>query len=235
MFEVPTPHNQAKKGDFAKTVLMPGDPLRAAFIAENFLKDAVLVNGVRGVNGFTGMYKGKRVSVMASGMGMPSIAIYAHELFAGYGVECIIRVGSAGAIDDSVELRDIVLAQAACTDSAFLSSYGLPGVFAPIAHFQMLKRAEEAGKKLGANVKVGNVLSSDVFYSQNLPVWKKMGVLAVEMETAALYAKAAEFGKKALAVLTVSDCPLRGLSLSSADRQNTFTQMMEIALEIAEG
>lgn len=234
MFEIPTPHIAAKAGDFAKTVLMPGDPLRAKFIAEKYLDNAVLVNAVRGVNGYTGFFKGKKVSVMASGMGMPSMAIYAHELFAGYGVQSIIRVGSAGAVADDVNLRDVVLAQAACSNSAFGKSYGLPGEFSPIADFDLLKAAQTAGRNLNINVKVGNVLSSDVFYDDSLGQWRKMGVLAVEMETASLYMKAAELGKKALSVLTISDCPFKGLSLSSEERQTTFTQMMEIALEIAE-
>lgn len=232
--KIPTPHNTAKYGDFAKTVLMPGDPLRARFIAENFLENAVLVNNVRGINGWTGFYKGKRVSIMASGMGMPSIAIYSHELFDGYGVETIIRVGSAGGLADDVKLRDVILAQAACTNSAFARSLGLPGDYAPIGDFCLLKKAEHHGKELNADVKVGNVLSSDVFYDDSLEKWKAVGVLAVEMETAALYMKAAQFNKKALAVLTVSDCPLRGESLSAEQRQTSFTQMIEIALETAE-
>lgn len=232
--KTPTPHNTAKYGDFAKTVLMPGDPLRARFIAENYLGNARLVNNVRGINGWTGFYAGKRVSVMASGMGMPSIAIYAHELFDCYGVECIIRVGSAGAVADDVNLRDIVLAQAACTNSAFAASYRLPGDFAPIGDFGLLKKAESAALARNINARTGNVLSSDVFYDDSLEKWKGMGVLAVEMETAALYMKAAQFGKRALAVLTVSDCPLRGESLPAEQRQTSFTQMIEIALETAE-
>lgn len=232
--KIPTPHITAKMGDFAKTVLMPGDPLRAQFVAKNFLENAQLVNNVRGINGWTGFYKGKRVSVMASGMGMPSIAIYSHELFDGFGVDTIIRVGSAGGIAQGIGLRDIVLAQAACTNSAFEKSYGLPGSYSPIADFELLKKAESIGKAMNIDVKVGNVLSSDVFYDDSLDKWKKMGVLAVEMETAALYMKAAQFGKKALAVLTISDCPLSGESLPAEDRQNSFTQMIEIALQAAE-
>ena len=215
--KTPTPHNTAKYGDFAKTVLMPGDPLRARFIAENYLENARLVNNVRGINGWTGFYAGKRISVMASGMGMPSIAIYAHELFDCYGVECIIRVGSA-----------------ACTNSAFAASYRLPGDFAPIGDFGLLKKAESAALARNVSARTGNVLSSDVFYDDSLEKWKGMGVLAVEMETAALYMKAAQFGKRALAVLTVSDCPLRGESLPAEQRQTSFTQMIEIALETAE-
>ena len=179
--KTPTPHNTAKYGDFAKTVLMPGDPLRARFIAENYLGNARLVNNVRGINGWTGFYAGKRVSVMASGMGMPSIAIYAHELFDCYGVECIIRVGSAGAVADDVNLRDIVLAQAACTNSAFAASYRLPGDFAPIGDFGLLKKAESAALARNVNARTGNVLSSDVFYDDSLEKWKGVGVLAVEM------------------------------------------------------
>lgn len=230
-----TPHNQAKKGDFASTVIMPGDPKRAKFIAQNYLQDAKLVNDVRGVQGYTGFFKGKRVSVMASGMGMPSIAIYAHELYEYYDVNLIIRVGSAGGIADDVNLRDIVIAQAACTDSNFLQSkYRFAGQYSPIGDYETIKKAEQIALKKGFKVRVGNILSTDVFYSDTTAEWQKTGVLAVEMECAALYAVAAEHGKKALCICTVSDCPLKGLSLPAQERQTGFTDMMEIALETAE-
>jgi purine-nucleoside phosphorylase len=232
---VPTPHNSARKGDFAKTVLMPGDPLRAKFIADTYLENARLVNNVRGIQGYTGEYKGKKVSVMASGMGMPSIGIYSHELFCDYDVEKIIRIGSAGALSEDLKLKDIVIGQGACTDSNYAKAFRLPGTYAPIGDFSMICQAYEAGKKIGASMAIGNLVSSDVFYSTaaSLERWKDMGVLAVEMEAAALYMNAAKNGKKALAVCTVSDCPLRGESCSSEERQTAFTQMMEIALEIA--
>ena len=226
-----TPHNSAKKGDFAKTVLMPGDPLRAKFIAENFLTDAVLVNNVRGVQGYTGYYKGKRVSVMASGMGMPSISIYAYELFTEYDVDVIIRVGSAGGLAEQ-----IVVAQAACTDSNIVSQYGLNGTFAPIGSFDLIEKAVRLGRESGANVQVGNVVSSDVFYCDRKEhlAWRDMGVLAVEMECAALYALAAKLKKRALCICTISDCPLTGESLPAEERQTGFSQMIELALEVAE-
>ncbi|MDD4290828.1 MAG: purine-nucleoside phosphorylase [Clostridia bacterium] len=234
--KVPTAHNTAKSGDFAKTVLMPGDPLRAKYIADNFLSGAVLVNNVRGVNGYTGFYKGKRVSVMASGMGIPSISIYSYELFNFYDVSSIIRVGSAGAIDDRLKIMDIVLAQGACTDSNIGRNFALPGVFAPIADYGLLSKAYETAVKVGANVKVGNVLSSDVFYDDSASTmnWQKMGVLAVEMEAAGLYMNAARAGKKALCIATISDCLYSGEACNAETRQKGFTQMMEIALEVAE-
>ncbi len=231
-----TPHNSAKKGDFAKTVLMPGDPLRAKFIADNFLTDAVLVNNVRGVQGYTGYYNGKRVSVMASGMGMPSISIYAYELYTEYDVDAIIRVGSAGGLAEQIKTKDIVIAQAACTDSNIVSQYGLHGTFAPIGSFDLIEKAAEIGRKAGANVCVGNVMSSDVFYCDRKEhlAWRDMGVLAVEMECAALYALAARLKKRALCICTVSDCPLTGESLSADERQTGFSQMIKLALETAE-
>lgn len=231
-----TPHNSAKKGDFAKTVLMPGDPLRAKFIAENFLEDAVLVNNVRGVQGYTGTYKGKKVSVMASGMGMPAIGIYSYELFNFYDVENIIRIGSAGAIHPDLKLFDIVIGMGACTNSNYASQYNLPGTFAPIADFGLVTKAYKAAQDLGARAMVGNVYSSDTFYddASSLAEWKKMGVLAVEMESAALYMNAARAGKKALCICTISDYPLTGgAECTAEERQNSFTKMMEIALEIA--
>ncbi len=236
MRNIPTPHNSANIDDFAKTVLMPGDPLRAKFIAENFLEDPVLVNGVRGINGYTGMYNGKIVSVMASGMGIPSIGIYSYELFNFYNVENIIRIGSAGAISDEVNLRDIVIGQGACTNSNYASQFNLPGTYAPIASYKLLKQAVDFAKDAGVNYKVGNLFSSDTFYDDaaSLSDWRKMGVLAVEMESAALYMNAARAGKNALCICTISDCPFTGESCTAEERQNTFTDMMEIALKIAE-
>lgn len=235
MNNIPTPHNNANIDDFAKTVLMPGDPLRAKFIAENFLEDPVLVNGVRGINGYTGMYDGKIVSVMASGIGMPSIGIYSYELFNFYGVENIIRIGSAGAISDEVNLRDIVIGMAACTNSNYAAQFALPGTYAPIADYKLLRQAVEVAEERGVDVKVGNLLSSDTFYddSERLSDWRKMGVLAVEMESAALYMNAARSGKNALCICTVSDCPFTGESCTAEERQNTFTEMIEIALKVA--
>ena len=236
MRNIPTPHNSANIDDFAKTVLMPGDPLRAKFIAENFLEDPVLVNGVRGINGYTGMYNGKIVSVMASGMGIPSIGIYSYELFNFYNVENIIRIGSAGAISDEVNLRDIVIGQGACTNSNYASQFNLPGTYAPIASYKLLKQAVDFAQDAGGNYKVGNLFSSDTFYDDaaSLSDWRKMGVLAVEMESAALYMNAARAGKNALCICTISDCPFTGESCTAEERQNTFTDMMEIALKIAE-
>lgn len=236
MRNIPTPHNSANIDDFAKTVLMPGDPLRAKFTAENFLEDPVLVNGVRGINGYTGMYNGKIVSVMASGMGIPSIGIYSYELFNFYNVENIIRIGSAGAISDEVNLRDIVIGQGACTNSNYASQFNLPGTYAPIASYKLLKQAVDFAQDAGVNYKVGNLFSSDTFYDDaaSLSDWRKMGVLAVEMESAALYMNAARAGKNALCICTISDCPFTGESCTAEERQNTFTDMMEIALKIAE-
>lgn len=235
MSNIPTPHIEAKAGDFAETVLMPGDPLRAKFIAETFLEDAKLINNVRGVQGHTGLYKGKRVSVMASGMGMPSIGIYSYELFNFYDVKNIIRVGTAGVIRPDLKVRDIVIGQGACTNSQYGSQFGLPGSFAPICSFELLQKAVAAAQKIGITPVVGNLYSSDTFYddSQGLPKWQKMGVLAVEMEAAALYMNAARAGKNALAICTISDNPFTGEATTSEERQNNFTKMMEIALEIA--
>lgn len=230
-----TPHNSAKMGDFAKTVLMPGDPLRAKFIAETFLEDAELVNNVRGIHGYTGTYQGTPVSVMASGMGMPSIGIYSHELYTQYGVENIMRIGSAGAISPKLKLRDVVAAQGACTNSNFAHQYKLPGTFAPIADFTLLETAVSVARGMGVEMPVGNLLSSDTFYdaSGSTMDWSKMGVLAVEMEAAALYMTAASLGKRALAICSISDSLVTGEELSAEDRQNTFTTMMEIALKTA--
>lgn len=233
---LPTPHIGAKVGDIAKTVLMPGDPLRAKFIAENYLEDCVCFNKVRNMLGFTGTYKGKKVSVMGSGMGIPSIGIYSHELYNFYDVENIIRIGSAGGIADDIKLRDIVIGMGASTNSKFADQYKLPGTFAPIADFGLLRRAVETAEKLNLKTVVGNILSSDTFYDDNSEansLWRKMNVLCVEMEAAALYMNAARAGKKALCILTISDHVFTGEALSAEDRQNTFRDMMEIALELA--
>ncbi len=231
-----TPHIKAGIGDFAPTVLMPGDPLRSKFVAENFLEDARLINNVRGIQGYTGTYCGKPVSVMASGMGMPSMGIYSYELYNIFGVESIIRIGSIGALADKVKLRDIVLGMGACTNSAYQEQYGLGGNFAPIADFDLLSRAALAASELGVRYHVGNILSSDTFYNANPAFnepWLKMGVLGVEMEAAALYMNAAAAGKRALAICTVSDHIIRGEALDAEARQSSFTDMMKIALTIA--
>lgn len=232
----PTPHIHAAPEDFAKTVLMPGDPLRAKFIAETFLTDARLVNNVRGVQGYTGLYDGCRVSVMASGMGMPSMGIYSYELFNVFGVENILRIGSAGALQKNVHLRDIVFGMGACTNSAYGEQFGLRGSFAPIASYELLKTAVAQAEALGARYHVGNLLSSDTFYDDDPNAnekWMKLGILAVEMEAAALYMNAARSGKRALALCTVSDHILTGEATTSAERETSFTQMMEIALRTA--
>ena len=235
---LPTPHIAAtEKEAFAKTVLMPGDPLRAKYIAENFLENPVLVNNTRGVQGYTGYYKGKKVSVMASGMGMPSIGIYSYELFNFYDVETIIRVGSAGAISPDLHLRDVVFGMGACTNSSYARQYNLPGDFAPLADYETLQNAIKAADRLGVKPFIGNLFSSDTFYddANSLAEWQKMGVLAVEMECAALYMNAARAGKKALAICTISDCPLSGGEECTAiEREQTFNKMIEIALEAAQ-
>ncbi len=231
-----TPHIKATSADFGKTVLMPGDPLRSKFVAENFLENARLVNNVRGIQGYTGTWRGVPVSVMASGMGMPSIGIYSYELYNFFGVENIIRIGSAGGLADDVQLRDIIIGQGACTNSCYQEQYGLGGNFAPIGDFEMIRRAVDEAEALGVRYRVGNLLSSDVFYNANPKFnegWYKMGVLGVEMEAAALYMNAAAAGKRALAICTVSDHILRGEALDADARQNTFTDMMQIALNVA--
>lgn len=232
---MPTPHNSAKKGDFAKTVLMPGDPLRAKFIAETFLDEPKLVNNVRGVQGYTGNYKGVPVSVMASGMGMPSIGIYSYELFTQYDVESIIRVGSAGALQKDLKLGDVVAGMGACTNSNYAAQYGLGGTFAPIADFKLLSAAVESAKELGVRMDVGNLYSSDTFYDASNPSlkWADMGVLAIEMEAAGLYMNAARAGKRALGLFTISDHIYRAEELTSEQRQNSFVQMITIALDTA--
>ena len=231
-----TPHIKATSEDFAKTVLMPGDPLRSKFIAETFLENPKLINNVRGIQGYTGTYKGKPVTVMASGMGMPSIGIYSYELYNFFGVENIIRVGSAGGLADNVQLRDVIIGMGACTNSAYQDQYKLNGNYAPIASYELLSRAVEEAKALGVRYQVGNILSSDIFYHADPEFnqgWYKMGVLGVEMEAAALYMNAAAAGKRALAICTVSDHILRGEALDADARQNTFTDMMKIALNVA--
>lgn len=242
MFKTPTPHIAAKPGDFGKTVLMPGDPLRSKFIAETFLENPVLVNNVRSVYGYTGTYKGVKVSVMASGMGMPAIGIYSHELYNGYGVENIIRVGSAGSIQDHINLYDLVIGQGACTDSNFAHQFHIPGTFAPIASWELVSAAVEAAKAHGATYHVGNLNSSDVFYGDHIGVpegldsvyaLKKMGVMALEMEAAALYMNAARYGKRALCICTISDHVLKGVETTSEERQTAFTTMMKVALDVA--
>ena len=235
MSHIPTPHITAREGDFARTVLMPGDPLRARFIAEHFLTDAALVNNVRGVQGYTGHYQGKRVSVMASGMGMPSIGIYSYELYNFYGVENIIRIGSAGMISQSLKVRDIVAGVSAYTNSSFGRQFGFDGQLAPCCSYELLEKAMQAGKALGQQPVAGAIYSSDCFYDDSEPLGKlqKLGVLCVEMEAAALYLNAARAGKNALALLTISDNPFTGEGLTAEERQNTFTRMMEIALAIA--
>ena len=233
---IPTPHISAKKGDFAKTVLMPGDPLRAKYIAETYLENPVLVNNVRGIHGYTGTYKGKKVSVMASGMGMPSIGIYSYELFNGYDVDNIIRIGTAGAINKDLKIRDIVMGIGACTNSDFARQYELPGTFAPTCSFKLLRKAVEIADSMeGVHYTVGNILSSDTFYDDSMggTKWSKMGVLAVEMEAAALYMNAARSGKNALAICTISDNIVTGEATTAEERQTSFNKMMELALQVA--
>ena len=231
----PTPHNAAVFGQIAKTVLMPGDPLRAKVLAETYLENPVQFNTVRGMFGYTGTYQGKPVSVMGSGMGCPSIGIYSYELFHFYGVERIIRIGSAGAIDPALHIGDVVIGMGSCTNSNYAAQYRLPGTFAPIASFDLVKKAQEAAVALNVPYKVGNLFCSDTFYDDaegSLLPWQKMGVLAVEMESAALYLNAARAGKEALCICTISDCPFTGEATTSEERQNKFTQMMEVALQL---
>lgn len=242
MANYPTPHIKAVPGDFGQTVLMPGDPLRAKLIAETFFEGAKLVNNVRGVQGYTGTYKGIKVSVMASGMGMPSMGIYSHELYTVFGVQNIMRIGSAGSIHSDIQLRDIVMGQGACTDSRWAEQFHLAGTFAPICSYEMLEKCVSSAKELGIRYHVGNLLSSDCFYGDEDGIpealqanngWRKMGVMAIEMESAALYMNAARYGKNALAICTISDQLLTGEALTAEERQTSFTQMMELALETA--
>ena len=242
MLDYPTPHIQASPSDFAPVVLMPGDPLRSQYIAKEFLENARLVNNVRGVQGYTGIYEGVPVSVMASGMGMPSMAIYSYELYHAFGVETIIRIGSCGGLQDQVKVRDLVLAQAASTDSAYADRYDLKGSFAPVADFGLLQKAAALAQLNQMPYHVGGIVTSDRFYEEqehlppterNAVLWKRMGVLAVEMETAALYINAARSGKRALSVCTVSDHLFTGESLSAHERQTSFNEMIELTLQVA--
>lgn len=232
----PTAHIKATPADFAETVLMPGDPKRSAFVAKEFLTDARLINDVRGVQGYTGLYKGKYVSVMASGMGMPSMGIYSYELFNFFDVKNIIRIGSAGAFQPEMKLGDIVFAMSASTDSNYIRAFGLPGDYAPTADFDLLMRGINKAKSMGLDYFAGNIVSSDVFYNPDPTVnerWAKMGVLCVDMEAAALYANAAYSGRSALALLTVSDQLVTGEAMTSEQRQNALSDMIELALNIA--
>ena len=231
-----TPHNKAEAGDIAKVVLMPGDPLRAKYIAETYLTEVKCFNSVRNMLGFTGKYKGKELSVMGGGIGIPSISIYSYELYKFYDVDTIIRIGSAGALQEDIELKDIVMAQGACTDSRFAYQYELPGTFAPIADFSLLEKAVAEARALEIPFKVGNVVSSDIFYNAYPDVakkWADMGALCLEMEAAALYMNAAKLKKKALAILSISDHIIKGTELSAEERQTGFSNMMEIALRMA--
>ncbi len=231
-----TPHNQASAGEIAKTVLMPGDPLRAKFLAEKYLKNVKQFNSVRNMFGYTGTYKGKEVSIMGSGMGMPSIGIYSYELFSQYGVENIIRIGSCGSFKKEVHLRDIIFVQGCCTDSNFAHQYELPGIYCAISDYSLLEKAVDTAKEKNVSYHVGNVLSSDIFYHADqgtVEKWASMGCLGVEMESYALFATAAYLNKRALTLLTVSDSLVSNEKTSSDEREKTFTAMMEIALEIA--
>lgn len=231
-----TAHINAKQGDFASTVLMPGDPLRAKLIAENYLEDAVLVNNVRGVQGYTGTYKGKRVSVMASGMGMPSMGIYSYELFNFFGVNNIIRIGSAGALHTDIHVRDVVIGMGCSTDSNFAANYKLPGTLAPICNYELMSKCVESAKEMGVTYHVGNLLSSDIFYGDDETAndaWAKMGIMAIEMEGAALYMNAARLKKNALVICTVSNHIITGEETTAEERQNSFGEMITLALETA--
>lgn len=235
MNKIPTPHIEAKEGEIAKTVIMAGDPLRAKFMAEKYLDNPMIYNQVRGMFGYTGTYKGKRVSIQGHGMGIPSIGIYTYELFNFYDVDTIIRVGSAGAIDDDLNIGDIVMGMGACTNSNYARQYNLCGTFAPIADFGLLSKAVSEAERQGFRYKVGNLYSSDTFYDDDensLKQWQKMGVLAVEMEAPALYMNAARAGKKALCICTISDCPFKNIATTSEQRQTGFTNMMEVALAL---
>lgn len=234
---IPTPHiNVSDKGVIAETVLLPGDPLRAKYIAENFLENPVQFNTVRNMFGYTGTYKGKKVSVMGTGMGMPSIGIYSYELIHFYGVKNLIRIGSCGAMQENIKIRDIIIGMSASTNSNYAVQYNLPGTYAPTASYELLRKAADTAEKMGVRYHVGNVYSSDIFYDDEADSWKKwarMGVLAVEMEAAALYMNAARAGVNALCILTVSDSMITHQETTSEERETSFTQMMEIALELA--
>lgn len=231
-----TPHNEAKKGDIASTVLMPGDPLRAKYIAEKYLEDVVCFNDVRNMFGYTGYYKGKRISVMGSGMGIPSISIYSYELYTEYDVEAIIRVGSIGGLRKDVYVKDVVIAQGACTDSNFVYQYKLPGTYSAISSYELLEKAVSKAKEMKLNYHVGNILSSDIFYHADkdyVEKWAGMGCLGVEMEAYGLFAQAAYLNKKALAICTVSDSLVYEDAMSSEEREKSLNDMIELALEIA--
>ncbi len=233
--KTPTPHIGAQYGEIADRVIMAGDPLRAKFMAENFLENPVQYNNVRGMLGFTGTYKGKRVSVQGHGMGIPSIGIYTYELFNFYDVKRIIRCGSAGAYHPDLKLGDVVFGMGSCTDSNYGSQFNLPGTFAPIADFELLRAAAAKAEELNIPYKVGNILASDVFYGDDAESWRqwqKMGVLAVEMEATALYMNAARAGKSALCICTISDSLVHGTACSAEERQTSFTNMMKIAFDI---
>lgn len=232
--KTPTPHIGANYGDIAETVIMAGDPLRVKLMAERFLENPVQFNNVRGMLGYTGTYQGKRVSVMGHGMGIPSIGIYTYELYNFYDVKTIIRVGSTGSIQEDLHVGDLVIAQGACTNSNYASQFELPGTFAPIADFDLMRQAADACDRLGYRYRVGNVLTSDTFYSENAhnDKWINMGVLAVEMEIAGLYMNAARAGKRALAICTVSDHIITGEVTTAEERQNNFTHMMDVAFSL---
>lgn len=232
-----TPHIQPNGAKIAKTVLMPGDPLRAKYIADNYLENVEQFNEVRNMFGYTGTYKGKTVSVMGSGMGVPSIGIYSYELYNFFDVETIIRIGSCGALQENVNLYDVIIAQGASTNSSYVEQYNIPGHFAPLADFDLILKAKQKADEIGANTHVGNILSSDTFYNADSTFnekWQRMGILGIEMESAALYLNATYANKKALGIFTVSDHILRDEATTAEERQNSFTQMMEIALEISE-
>ena len=233
--KIETPHIVVNKGEFAKTVLMPGDPLRAKYIAENFLEEAKLISSVRNIYAYTGKYKGKEISVMASGMGIPSIGIYSHELYTEYGVERIIRIGSAGALDNNLKLRDIVVGMGASTDSNYLSQYGVNGNISCVADYTLLKIVEDKASELGIDTRVGNLLSSDIFYNDNretVKKWADLGMLAVEMEAAGLYANAMKLKKQAIAICTISNKIFTGEETTAEERETSFTEMMKLALEV---
>jgi purine-nucleoside phosphorylase len=234
MGKTPTPHIGAKYGEIAETVIMAGDPLRAKFMAENFLENPVQFNNVRGMLGFTGTHNGKRVSVMGHGMGIPSIGIYTYELYNFYDVKTIIRVGSAGSINEDLHVGDLCIAMGACTNSNYGDQFELPGTYSPIADFELLRGAADACERMGYHYKVGNVLSSDTFYSENAhnDKWMNMGVLAIEMEATALYMNAARARKRALVILTISDHILTGEATTAEERQTTFTHMMDVAFSL---
>ena len=234
MENTPTPHIGAKFGDIAETVIMAGDPLRVKFMAENYLENPVLFNNVRGMLGYTGNYKGQRISIMGHGMGMPSMGIYSYELFHFYGVKTVIRIGSAGSLNLDLHVGDLLIAMGACTDSNYAAQFELPGTYAPLADFALLRKAADTCDALGYRYKVGNIITSDTFYSENPhdDKWINMGVLAKEMEVAALYMNAARAGGRAVAVLTISDHILTGEVTTAEELQTTFTKMMDVAFSL---